>query len=170
MRKWILLALLLIPVILYAAMRDLAVAWEYPIETEAGDPLDADGDGDLSEGLTGYNFYRVACTDINHQPPGNLACTTPEDNVREELMLANIEPWDTLAWAGKLNLPFSATGSDGVPTDQHCFILTAYWRGDVEQPDGSFLTVTNESKNSGIVCKPWLRGTPKPPKNHRRTF
>jgi hypothetical protein len=168
--KTLLLLLLLLPMTALGANRPVQFHWEHPTENVSNEPLDANGDGDLSEGLTGYNLYLVACNDINHQPPDTITCASLEDNERIDIMVADIEPWTVADWNGSFNLPFNPVDTSRQPVEQHCFVATAYWRGPVEQADGSMVTETHESANSGIVCKPWVRQTPKPPKNMRRTF
>ncbi len=151
----------------WGANRPISFEWDNPVENVSDEPLDANGDGDLSEGLTGYNIYLVACTEILHSDT-NDACAGVANNQHLDIMVADIEPWDNLAWSGSFNLPFNPVGADRQPTSQHCFIATAYWRGPVEQEDGTLITETHESTNSNVVCKAWTRRTPKPPRNNRR--
>jgi hypothetical protein len=158
----------------WSANRPITFHWDAPTENVSDEPLDENGDGDPSEGLTGYNIYRVACTKIDHDDETNITCGTGADivtdNERIEIMVADIEPWSILTWDGSFNLPFNPVGADKQPTQQHCFVATAYWRGEVEQTDGSMVIETNESGNSNIVCKAWTRRTPKPPGNNRSTL
>jgi len=171
MRKLIVAVLVLVGCSLpaYGAQRPIDFSWENPVENIQNQPLDTNGDGDLSEGLTGYNIYRVGCTDILHTETNEVCGTVNivDDNERVEIMLADIEPWDNLSWTGRFNLSFNPVFTSRLPSEQHCFVATAYWRGDVEQADGTTVTETHESGNSNIVCKPWVRQTPKPPRNMR---
>lgn len=103
-----------------ATMTSAFFTWENPTHNVDGSVIDKNGDGDLSEGLSGYKLYKV----------GSRGDGTRVDQ------LADLAGWDTLQFRGEW---------DYLP-GEHCFAVTAYYEprgGDIQESDNSGIVCKN---------------------------
>lgn len=146
MIKKILASLLLMTALVpsaYPILQPVHYSWDQVTESVNGDSLDINGDGDYSDGLTGYKLYKVVSS-ING---------THVDQ------LADLGDWR------KTELD---TGYN-YPEGEHCFVLTAYFENREARlyaESGNSNIVCKDWKDLGAMAPPsnfqiaknWIRG------------
>ncbi len=133
----------LITPLAYAILQPAHFSWDQVTESVDGNSLDVNGDGNYSDGLTGYKLYKVVSrTDGTHV--------------------------DQLADLGDWRMTELDAGYD-YPEGEHCFVLTSYFEdrtARVHRESANSNIVCKEWKDLGAMAPPtnfqiaidWIKG------------